>query len=45
MRLGGVADNVFRTDRRTDRQGEKYIPPQTSFVGGIISTGLLNNLW
>ncbi len=24
----------MRTDRRTDRQGETYIPPQTLFAGG-----------
>ena len=24
-----------RTDRQTDRQGDSYIPPQTSFAGGI----------
>ena len=26
-----------RTDRQTDRQGDSYIPPQTSFAGGIIN--------
>ena len=25
-----------QTDRQTDRQGDSYIPPQTSFAGGII---------
>ena len=24
-----------QTDRQTDRQGDSYIPPQTSFAGGI----------
>ena len=24
-----------RTDGQTDRQGDSYIPPQTSFAGGI----------
>ena len=27
----------FTLDRRTDGQGDSYIPPQTSFVGGIIT--------
>ena len=27
-----------RTDRQTDRQGDSYIPPQTSFAGGIKNT-------
>ena len=37
MRLGGVGDNVFRTDRQTDRQtGGNLYTPLTSFVGGII---------
>jgi hypothetical protein len=26
-----------RTDRRTDGQGDSYIPPQTLFAGGIIN--------
>ena len=42
MRLGGVVDNVFRTDRQTerrtdgqtDRQGETYIPPPNFVCGG-----------
>ena len=27
----------FTLDRRTDRRGDSYIPPQTSFAGGIIN--------
>jgi len=32
---------LVRTDGRTDRQGESYIPPQTSFAGGIITTSAM----
>ena len=27
-----------QTDRQTDRQGDSYIPPQTSFAGGIMTS-------
>ena len=31
-------------DRRTDRQGDSYIPPQTSFAGGIFVCGEYNKI-
>ena len=37
-RSGTDGQTDGQTDRQTDGHGDSYIPPQTSFAGGIINS-------